>query len=145
MQMEMEPGLAGAAAVIEDGPVPRQEMTFLSKLCRDELQFSEQTLLGRGGVMQCGKVFTRADENVSGGLRTDVLESEDVVILIDDLGWNFLGADLAEQAILVHYLTPDAAGSSRRTTKSAKPSLLRSCSPKPWAASSPEILPTRTR
>src|ERR1700741_3235481 len=143
--MEMKHGLDGALVVFAEGTETRQEMTLLSKLRRNELQFSEQTLLGRGGVMQCGKVFTRADENVSRGLRTDVLESEDVVILIDDFGWNFLGADLAEQAILVHYLTPDAAGSSRRTTKGAKPSLLRSCSPKPWAASSPEIWPTRTR
>ena len=52
MQMEVEHGLAGAAAVIENGAVARQEVTLLGKLCCNKLQLAEQILIGRCGVMQ---------------------------------------------------------------------------------------------
>jgi hypothetical protein len=52
MQMEVENGLPGAAAVVENGAVARQETTLFGKLCCDKLQLAEQILIGRRGVMQ---------------------------------------------------------------------------------------------
>src|SRR5438552_18501459 len=90
-------------------------------------------------------MLPRTDQDVRGRLRADILEGEDFRIFVDHLRWNLLGRDLTEQAVGAHRFPPPGGPSSRRVTNGVDPWRSWSCSPSWRAASSPEILPTRTR
>src|SRR6516225_4683505 len=90
VQVEVKHGLTSSAAVIENCAIARQELALQGKLGRNKLHLAEQILIGRCGVVQRGKVLTRTDQNVSWSLRTDIFESKDVFIFINNLGWNLL-------------------------------------------------------
>src|SRR5882724_12359086 len=145
MQMEMKHGLACARTVIQDGAVAGEEFALACELCGDQLQLAKHGLILGCGFGQRFEMFPRANQDMRGRLRADVLEREDVRIFVDDLRWNFLRGNLAEQTVGAHRIAPAGVPSSNRVTKGVKPSRSRSCSPNWRAASSPEILPTRTR
>src|SRR2546421_2355030 len=145
MEMEMEDGLARPAAIVYDGAVAFQKMAFPGKLRGGQLQFAKNVLMFGGGLVQRFEMFARANQDVRGRLRADVFEGKKISIFIDDLRWNFLRRDFAEQTVGTHRFPPAGKPSSRRVTNGVKPSRSWSCSPNWRAAFSPEILPTRTR
>ena len=103
MQVQMEDGLAGAAAVVKDRAIAGEEMVFGGKFRGDELEFAKKGSVARLRVLQRGEMFAGADEDVHGSLRADVFEGEDVVVVVDEFGWNLLCANLAKQAVRVHF------------------------------------------
>ena len=102
MQVQMEHGLPGAAAVVEHGAIAGEQVSLRRQLCGHHLQFAQQRLVGALRVMQRRKMPAWANQNVRRRLRTDVFEREHVVVFIDKLRGNFLCADFAEKAIRVH-------------------------------------------
>src|SRR6266849_883633 len=153
VEVEMEDGLAGAGAVVEDGAVAGEEIFFGGEFRGDHQELAEERLVFGWGVVKGFKMFARAEEDVYGSLRADVFKSEEIGVFVDKFRGNFFRADFAEEAIFVeifrsgigHGLAPATGGSSRRRTIGVNPSLARNCSPNSRAASSPETLPTRTR
>ena len=55
--MQMKNGLASAAAIIDDGTIAIEQTTLFREFGRDELQFSEDRLVRRGRIVQCGKML----------------------------------------------------------------------------------------
>src|SRR5208282_1637919 len=109
------------------------------------VQLADDRLIFMRRVVQRNEMFSWNEQDMSGRLRADVLEREDVRILVNDLGRNLFCGNFTEQAVGAHQFPPGGVASSRRTTIGVTPSRLRSCSPNWRASSSPETLPTRTR
>ncbi len=102
MQMQMKYRLPCAASVVHNGSVAIQQIQFARQLCRDELQLAQKGLIFRTGLVQRSKMLTRANQDVRGRLRTDIFKREHFVVLVHDLGRNFLRGNFAEQAVSAH-------------------------------------------
>jgi hypothetical protein len=102
VQVQVKDGLAGAAAVIEDGAIAREEIAFGGELRGDELQFPEKGLIAVMRVLERRKMLSWADQNVRGRLGIDVFEGENVIVFVDEFRGNLLRADFAEKAVCVH-------------------------------------------
>src|SRR5882724_2199880 len=145
MQMQMKDGLAGALAAVQNGSVPIEKFPFAGELRGYKLQFPQDRLIFGCSVGQRFEVFTRANQDVRRRLWVDIFEGKKIGVFVYDLRWDLLRRNLAEKAVRAHWLPPAGVPSSSRRTIGANPSRSRSCSPNCWAASSPEIFPTRTR
>src|SRR6266567_1470865 len=124
--MEMEYRLACAAAVVYDRAVAFEEMAFAREVRGDQLQLAKNGLIFWHRIRQRFEMFARTNQDVRGRLRADVFEGKKIGILIDDLRWNFLQGDFAEQAVCTHRIPPVAVPSSNRVTNGVKPSRVRS-------------------
>src|SRR6266849_10801 len=145
MQVQMEYGLAGALAAVQNGSVPIEKIPFAGELRRYKLQFSQDRLIFGRGVGQRFEMFARTNQDVRGSLRIDVFEGKKIGIFVHNLRWDLFRRDLAEKAVRAHWVPPAGVPSSSRRTIGVNPSRSRSCWPNCWAASSPEIFPKRTR
>src|SRR6266436_2816081 len=143
--MQMEYSLPGTLAAVQNGSVPIEKIPLPGELRGYKLQFPEHRLIFGPGVAQRFEVFTRANQDVSRRLWVDVFESKKIGIFVHDLRRNLLCRNLAEKAVRAHWFPPAGVPSSSRRTIGVNPSRSRSCSANCWAASSPEIFPTRTR
>ena len=106
VQVKVKDGLAGATAAIEHRAIAGEEIALFGQFGGNELQFAEEGLICFRSIVQRREMLARANQNVRGRLRGDVLKRKDIVIFINNLGGDFLCADFAEQAVLVHPLTP---------------------------------------
>ena len=97
--MEVEDGLSGAGADVEDGAVALLDVALAGDVGGGEVAAADEFSVGGIGFFQSGKMLFGDDENVRGGLRVNVFEGEDVVILVNFLGGNFAVDDAAEEAI----------------------------------------------
>jgi len=82
--MKMKDGLAGACAVVEDRAIAREKIAFAGELRGDKMQFADDGLILRRRVIERNEMFSRAEQDVRGRLRADVLESENFGIFVDD-------------------------------------------------------------
>ena len=59
-------------------------------------------------VIECGDVLLGDDEHVMWRLRVDIVEGENEVVVVDDVGGNLTPDYFAEEAIVFqrHFLTP---------------------------------------
>ena len=96
--MEVENGLSGAGADVEDGAVALLEVALAGDVGGGEVAAADEFSVGGLGFFQPSKMFPGNDEYVRGSLWLDVFESEDVVVLVDFFRWNFAAEDSAEQA-----------------------------------------------
>src|SRR6266581_8899443 len=143
--MQVKDRLPRAASVVHHRAVAFEQLAFARQLRGDQLQLAKEGLIFGRGVGQRFEMLTRANQNVRGRLRTDIFKREELWILIHDFRGDLLRGDLAEQAVGAHRFPPAGVLSSNRVTNGVKPSRSRSWSPSCRAASSPVILPTRTR
>ncbi len=97
--MEVEDGLSGTRADVEDGAVSPLDVALAGDVGGGEVATADDFGVGGLGLFQSGKVFLGDDENVRGGLRVDVFEGEDVVVLVNFLGGDFTAEDAAEEAV----------------------------------------------
>jgi hypothetical protein len=105
MNVEMKHGLTGAGADVEDGAVSLLEVALAGDLGGGEVAAADDFGVGGLGFFESGKMFFGDDQDVSGGLRVDVFEGEDVVVLVDFVGGDFAAEDAAEEAIGIgHFL-----------------------------------------
>ena len=84
VQMKMKDGLAGACAVVEDRAIAREKIAFAGELRGDQMQLADHGLVFGLRVVQRNEMFSRAEQDVRGRLRADVLESENFGIFVDD-------------------------------------------------------------
>ena len=99
VHVEVEDGLAGAGADVEDGAVSLFDVALASDVGGGEVAATDEFGVGGLSFFQSSKMFLRNDENVRGGLRIDVFEGEDMVILVNFFGGNFAANHAAEEAI----------------------------------------------
>ena len=74
--MQMENGLACAAAIVYDGAVAFQKIALAGKLRGDQLQFAKNGLMFGCGLVERFEMFARANQDVRGRLWTDVFEGK---------------------------------------------------------------------
>lgn len=101
MQMQMMDRLPCRIAGVDDQPIPLAygaEARFLGKLGRDCHQLSDQWRIIPREVEGRGDMPPRNQEQMRRGLRRDVAESHDRLILIEDVRRNLPGGDATEQA-----------------------------------------------
>jgi hypothetical protein len=103
----MKDRLSGAEADVEDGAVSLLDVALAGDVGGGEVAAADQFGVGGFGLFQSGKMFFGDDEDVRGGLRIDVFEGEDVVVLVNSLGGDFAAEDAAEEAIGIghHWFT----------------------------------------
>src|SRR5437016_3888146 len=81
MHVEMEDGLSGAGADVEDGAVSLLNVALAGDLGGGEVAAADNFCVGGFSFFQSGKMLLGNDEHVGGGLRVDVFEGENVVVL----------------------------------------------------------------
>ena len=91
--------MSGAGTDVEDGAVALLDVALAGNLGRSEVAAADDFGVGGLGFFQSSKMFLGNDEDVRGGLRVDVFEGEDVVVLVNFPGRNFTGEDAAEEAV----------------------------------------------
>src|ERR1700680_2057944 len=96
MQMEMEDGLAGTASGVHHRAVALRKIELASVFRGHQLQLAKHRLVFRRSFVQRSEMFPRANENVRGSLRADVLKGEDVIVFIYDLRRNLFRGDIAK-------------------------------------------------
>src|SRR5256885_2200423 len=140
----MKNGLSCTGSGIHHRAVSRSQLEFSRQIRRYELQSAQYRLIFGRGLIQRGKMLARDDQDMRRRLGSDVFKRENVFILINHLGGNLLCSDFAKQTIGTHGLPPPPASSKRKMIglTASSPDI---CSPRWWAAGSPDILPTLTR
>jgi len=97
--VEVEDGLSGAGADVEDSAVSVFDVALAGDLGGGEMASSDDFCVGGLGFLQSGKMPFWNDEHVSRGLWIDVLEGEDVVVFMNFLCGNLPADDAAEEAV----------------------------------------------
>jgi hypothetical protein len=97
--VEVEDGLSGAGAHVEDGAVSLFDVALAGDVGGGEVAAADEFGVGGFGLFQSDKMFFGDDEDVGGGLRVDVFEGEDVVVFEYFFGGNFAAEDAAEEAV----------------------------------------------
>jgi len=82
--MEMEDGLAGAGAIVEDGAIAVEKIAFSGELCGDQMQLADDRLIFMRRVVQGNKMFSGDKQDMCGRLGADVLERENIWIFVND-------------------------------------------------------------
>jgi hypothetical protein len=98
VDVEVEDGLSGAGADVEDGAVSLFDIALAGDEGGGEVAAADEFGVGGLGLFQSGKMLFGDDENVSGSLRVDVFEGENVVVLVNFSGGNFSAEDAAKEA-----------------------------------------------
>jgi hypothetical protein len=105
VDVEVEYGLSGAGADVEDGAVSLLDVALAGDVGGGKVAAADDFCVGGLGLFESGKMFFGDDQDVSGGLRVDVFEGEDVVVVVDFFGGNFAAEDAAEEAVGIgHFL-----------------------------------------
>src|SRR6202162_403648 len=154
MQVKMKDGLARARAHVKHGAATAGDVALLRQLGGNKLQPPQQRGVGGLRIGERGNVLARANQDVHRGLRLNVFERENLVVLMDQLRGNLLRADTAKNTIahsssartsafIVLRLNSETAQnhcfgmvSSNRTTNATIPFSRCTCSAKARAASS---------
>ena len=107
--MEVEHRLPAVLAVVRDQAITGALQTFTAgEVPGDEEEPAEQRGIVHVGVPHGPDVAPRDQQDVHGGLRVDVPEGDDVVVLVDDVRRDLSSGDLAEQAVAHRILSTDA-------------------------------------
>jgi len=97
--VQVEDGLPSAGTDVEDGAVSLLDVALAGDVGGGEMAAADNFGVGGLGLFQSGKMLLGDDENVRGGLRVDVFEGENVVVLVNFSGGNFAAEDAAEEAV----------------------------------------------
>lgn len=102
MEMDVEHGLAGAGAVIDDHPVSLRVQTFIfgDLFCRKE-EMSDKLFIGLGHAVNFRYMFFGNNERVYGRLRIHIFKGGHKIIFVDDFGGDFFCDDLAENTVWI--------------------------------------------
>lgn len=100
MQVDVRDGLAAVPSAIDHGTVPRLREPEVGGDSRgDELQAAHHPDVVPGEICERADVPTWDYQHVLRGLRVDVTEREELVVVKNLVAGNLTGDDLAEQAI----------------------------------------------
>jgi len=99
MHMEVEDGLSGAGADVEDGAVSVFDVPLAGDLRGDEVAAANDFCVGDLGLFQTRKMFPGNDENMGGRLRMNIFEGEHVIVFVNLFRGKLAADDAAEKAI----------------------------------------------
>ena len=97
--MEVEDGLTGAGADVEDGAVSLLDVALARDLGSGEVAAADDFGVGSLGLFQSSKMLLGDDEHVRWSLGADVFESEDMVVFVDFLVGNLALNNAAEESV----------------------------------------------
>ena len=100
VQVDMKHRLSGVALTVQDRAVPALgiAMLFGQRCCAPD-HGPDEVVVARSQVVQRRDVLPRNDEDMKRRLRTDVLERDQILILVDEVARDLASDDLAEQAV----------------------------------------------
>ena len=104
--MQMKHRLACPWAHVQDGAISLLDFALTCDLCGSEMTASNNFGIGGLGLFQSGEMTLRNDQDVGGGLGTDIFEGEDMFIFVDFPGRNFAADDAAEEAVRISHSSP---------------------------------------
>ena len=89
VKMEMWNGLAAVGAVVDDQAIPGLvELELAGDLLGGGKQMAEDRVMFRGDSRVAGVVMFGNEQDMDGGLGGDIAEGENVIILVDDFGFD---------------------------------------------------------
>jgi len=97
MEVKVGDGFAAIGSIIDDEAITGfVELALASDPLSGDKEMSEEgMILWRDGTV-AGVMFFWNDKNVDGGLRGEITEGEDVIILVEDIGGEFAVDDPLE-------------------------------------------------
>jgi hypothetical protein len=101
--VEVEDGLSGSRADVEDGAVSVLDFALPGDFGGGKVAAADDFCVFCSGFLQSGEMFLGDDENVCGGLRIDIFEGENVIVFVNFLGRNLAADDAAEKAIGIRH------------------------------------------
>ena len=102
--MQMGDAFPAIGAIVDDDAVTVIEILRLGQLCGNEQQVSKEWLVFCKSFREAWERLFRNDEDVYRCLRVDVADREGEIVLMDDLGGDFLIQDIFEKGNLAHQL-----------------------------------------
>ena len=99
MHVEVRDGFTTVGAVVDHDAETLGETELTGELTGNEQQMPESGLVFHGRLSDARDGLTRHDQNVSRGLRGDVMESHADNVLMDELRGNLLVGDLLKQRL----------------------------------------------
>lgn len=85
MEMKMEYRLSGAAAVINDHPVPALFKLFLGRYgSGNKEQMADKLAICNGDAVDICNMFFGDDERMDRRLRVDIFKYDSIIVLMDD-------------------------------------------------------------
>lgn len=97
VKMEMGDGFSAVGAVVDDEAIPGLvELELAGDFLGGGKEMAKNGMMFRGDGGMAGMVLLGDEEDMNGGLRGDIAEGEDVIILIDDVGLGFAVDDPLE-------------------------------------------------
>jgi hypothetical protein len=97
VDVEVEYGLPGAGADVEDGAVSLLDFALAGDVRGCDLAAADEFGVGSLGFFQSSKMFPGNDEYVRGSLWLDVFESEDVFVLVNFFRGDFAAENATEE------------------------------------------------
>ena len=90
VKMEMGDSFPTVGAVVDDEAIPGLvELPLAGDFLGSSKEIAKNGMIFRGDGGMAGMVLLGDEEDMNGGLRSDITEGEDVIILIDDVGFGF--------------------------------------------------------
>ena len=98
--MDMEDGLTRVAVGVEDRAVSAGRNPTIGRDCRRAPHYlADDPIVVRAEIVQRRDMLLRDDQHVRRGLRVDVVERENPIILVDDRRRDLTADDFAEEAV----------------------------------------------
>jgi hypothetical protein len=120
MHEQVEDGLAGERADVQDGTVSIFDRSIASNAGRGQVAKADELGIFGGSFLQAGDVFLRDHEDMGWTLRIEIFKSEDVLVFINFLGRYFAANNAAKKTVR-HLLLTFA---ERRSATAWNPGLL---------------------
>lgn len=97
VKMEMGDGFSAVGAVVDDEAIPGLvKLELAGDFLGGGKEMAKNGMMFRGDGGMAGMVLLGDEEDMNGGLRGDIAEGEDVIILKDDVGLGFAVDDPLE-------------------------------------------------
>jgi len=71
---------------------------------------TDERVVTRGEIIECGDVFARDDQRVQRGLWVDVGDGDELIVLMQNFARDLTRDDFAEQTVVHGVLAPARAG-----------------------------------
>ena len=95
----MKNGLTRSSPIVQDRAVAVRQLALRGKFRGDKLQFAEHGRVLGGGIGQRSQMLARADEDVAGRLRLNILEGKNIRVFVYEFRGDFFFSDFAEKAV----------------------------------------------
>ncbi|HEY1308954.1 MAG TPA: hypothetical protein VGF24_35675 [Vicinamibacterales bacterium] len=111
MKMDVKNRLSRSAVGVEHCPVPTLVVAVLPGERRGgAVHGTDERVVTRGEIIERGDVFARDDQRVQRGLRVDVGDGDELIVLMQEFARDLTRDDFAEQTVVHDVLALARAG-----------------------------------